>query len=94
MGATLPFLVRYLQTTKISQADPKEVGDREYFSPEQEPLEILGDKQSLLQILAGFPLITASQPRTEYYLLRHHFSQAPTLTSEALDSFIKLLKGN
>lgn len=72
--------------------DLQEVGDKEYLAPDLKPLEIIGDHQSLLSIFKSFPLITDTHPRTEYYLLRHRFTSAPTLTGSNLNSFVSLLK--
>lgn len=65
-----------------------------YVSPDLEPLEIIGDRNSLLKILKNYPLITDTHPRTEYYLLRHRFTNAPTLTGTDLENFVNLLKEN
>lgn len=65
-----------------------------YVSPDLEPLEIIGDRDSLLKVLKNYPLITDTHPRTEYYLLRHRFTNAPTLTGTDLENFVNLLKEN
>lgn len=81
-----------LLQNKLIFQDLQEFEDQEYFRPEFEPLEIIGDRESLLKILADFPLISDSRPRTEYYWLRHRFTQAPNLTGNDLNAFITKLE--
>ena len=95
LGSYTPINLTPLDTllqNPVVFSDLLEVQDREYFTPDSKPLEVIGDRHSLLATLNRFPLITDSRPRTEYYLLRHHFSTAPTLTGTALNDFISLLK--
>lgn len=96
LGSQSPINTKNLKTLlkdPITYNDLKEFKDT-YVSPDLEPLEIIGDRDSLLKVLSSYPLITDSHPRTEYYLLRHRFTYAPTLTGIDLENFINLLKEN
>ena len=77
---------------KIVFEDLLEVADREYVSTELEPMEIIGDRESLMNQLGEFPLITDTHPRTEYFLIRHRTTFAPTLVEDELIKFIAELK--
>lgn len=76
----------------IVYSDLQEIQDKEFISPNQQPLEVLGDKESLMNILKDYPLITDTNPRTEYYLLRQKFKPTPNLTGENLENFVNLLR--
>lgn len=81
-----------LMTNPTVLDDLREFADSENFVYGSRPLEIIGDRQSLLSVLADFPLITDTHPRTEYYWLRHQFTTAPNLTGTDLENFIGQLK--
>lgn len=95
LGSFKPIRAERLDRLMESQTvlkDLREFADKENFVSGSQPLEIIGDRDSLLAILNDFPLITDTQPRTEYYWLRHRFTQAPNLTGSDLDAFIRQLK--
>ncbi len=85
--------LKFLLKSPIVYNDLQEFKDT-FVSPNLEPLEIMGNRESLSKVLKDYPLITDTHPLTEYYLLRHRFTSAPTLTGIDLENFINLLKEN
>lgn len=55
-------------------------------------LEKIGDRGSLLKVVGESPSITDDYPRTEYFLLRQKFTQAPVLVEDNAHTFVEKLK--
>lgn len=55
-------------------------------------IEVIGDKQSLEKVVAGYPPITDNNPRSEYYLIRQNFSNSPLLVTDKAHNFINKIK--
>ena len=55
-------------------------------------LELVGDRQSLLKRFGTGPSVSDKHPRTEYFKLRHKYTDAPLLIGENALAFIRQLK--
>lgn len=58
------------------------------------PVEIIADRDSLLNVVKNYPPITDNNPRSEYYLLRHFFTNSPVLVNEEARKFIERLRAH
>lgn len=59
---------------------------------DQVTIELVGDRQSLIKRFGTSPSVEDLHPRTEYFKLRHQFTDTPVLIGENSLSFIEKLK--
>lgn len=55
-------------------------------------IELVGDRTSLIKRFGNSPSVSDKHPRTEYFKLRHQFTNAPVLIDKYASAFIEQLK--
>lgn len=82
--------VRDIFTSDVVVQDFQEVHNR--VPPEYVMKSFLADRDKMQRALSEFPSVTDNRPRTEYYLLRHTFTERPPITTSWLSARVNALE--
>ncbi len=89
-----PSKVDNILKDSTSKTDLAEIMGPEINNPEFKMMEVVGNRNSLLSQVKAYPPISDNNPRSEYYLLRHKFTQSPTLVNQDAKNFVNKLRSS